>query len=154
MLCMSRTERQERQDYSATQPSKDAAFDLTATRLLNAEKCSRFASRFAVDVLCQKMKGRFQRKLGAKHIKVPRVPESFEPLLALCVCSSLVPSIFACILASRPGTCCLFLVPALLFHGARRSSSFLDPVGADDALACALVHDAHAADCWLRVAPP
>jgi hypothetical protein len=34
---MSRRERQERQDYSATQPSKDVAFVLTATRLLNAE---------------------------------------------------------------------------------------------------------------------
>ena len=72
---MSRRERQERQDYSATQPSKDVAFVLTATRLLNAEKCS----RFAIDVLCfKKMKGRFQRKFGNSAYKVPLCPRNFR----------------------------------------------------------------------------
>ena len=69
---MSRRERQERQDYSATQPSKDVAFVLTATRLLNAEKCS----RFAIDVLCfKKNEGKVPKKI--RHIKL-RCPRNFR----------------------------------------------------------------------------
>jgi hypothetical protein len=52
---MSRRERQERQDYSAMQPSKDVAFASTATRL--RRKCP----RFEIDVLC------FKKNEGSKE---------------------------------------------------------------------------------------
>ncbi len=148
MLCTSRRERQERQDYSATQPSKDVAFVLTATRLLNAEKCS----RFAIDVLCfKKNEVKVPKKIRRIKVPGPRNLEQFSHCASArrrCRASSLAYSL------PVKGTCCLLLVPALLVHSARRSSSFLDHVGGDDAFVCALVHDAHAADCWLRVAPP